>query len=509
MDVSGSDDINNHRPKLKHNINISEIISEARDTEDVELRSAGEGGVVRGNKVILAAASPVLRRCLEYIEDGGVVTITESCHQSLKLTLDYIYHGFVKVEQDDMRSKVQALLSVLQVGKCLPPSPTSLPDDKQSVTKDEDDQIEIKAEPDFDDIEPEEFHFVQSFLKEGQWRNDSLSSLYKFEGDNDYDEDNEEDEDYAEPTTKKTKIKTDEYEEEFLEKKRRKKKKSEVKVKGEALPCDLCGQKFTSQNRLDQHISRRHINGQTDLTCQYCPRTFNKVGDLNHHENTHTKPFKCHICEMSFGRKSNLIGHVRVHNGERPYVCELCGKGFALKSACTTHKKQVHEEESKTWHCDFCEQKFLCEAQLRNHRRTHTKEKPYVCDICGRGFGAKQNMLMHKAVHSDKMEFKCSNCGKDFKWRQQLERHEYECKTGEKRFPCDECNMSFNIKVGLKNHKLSVHSPIKHFKCPYCDGGFSTSSGVTRHLNMNRCSMRKQQQQQLDPAAAPPQPPFL
>jgi KRAB domain-containing zinc finger protein len=104
---------------------------------------------------------------------------------------------------------------------------------------------------------------------------------------------------------------------------------------------------------MDAHVQAEHNNGTgsvaADLRCKFCPKTFTKLAAKRAHEGFHTKPHKCAECDAAFGRRSNLIGHMRRHRGERPFVCDLCGKGFPLASSLQTHKKQSHAVGGKAW----------------------------------------------------------------------------------------------------------------------------------------------------------------
>ena len=120
---------------------------------------------------------------------------------------------------------------------------------------------------------------------------------------------------------------------------------------GSTFACELCDKAaFATSKELAAHAQAEHGDAADNgLRCKFCTKLFGKLAAKRAHERFHTKPHKCAECDASFGRRSNLVGHVRIHRGERPFVCDQCGKGFPLASSLQTHKKQSHAVGSKSW----------------------------------------------------------------------------------------------------------------------------------------------------------------
>ncbi len=47
-------------------------------------------------------------------------------------------------------------------------------------------------------------------------------------------------------------------------------------------------------------------------------------------------------CTYAAFRKYDVITHMRVHSGERPYLCLVCGQSFTTLSNARRHGRHVH-----------------------------------------------------------------------------------------------------------------------------------------------------------------------
>ncbi|CAH1783896.1 unnamed protein product [Owenia fusiformis] len=105
----------------------------------------------------------------------------------------------------------------------------------------------------------------------------------------------------------------------------------------------------------------------------------------------------CDFCGKRFTNSANLKNHIRVHSGERPYSCNICQKTFAQSATLKTHAR-THTGE-KPFSCEFCRRGFSDYSTYSKHVRTHTGDKPYKCDTCPAAFTQSGNLNRHQKIH--------------------------------------------------------------------------------------------------------------
>ncbi|XP_048145328.1 zinc finger protein 236 isoform X2 [Corvus hawaiiensis] len=105
----------------------------------------------------------------------------------------------------------------------------------------------------------------------------------------------------------------------------------------------------------------------------------------------------CSYCPKSFKKPSDLVRHVRIHTGEKPYKCDECGKSFTVKSTLDCHVK-THTGQ-KLFCCHVCSNSFSTKGSLKVHMRLHTGAKPFKCPHCDLRFRTSGRRKTHIQCH--------------------------------------------------------------------------------------------------------------
>lgn len=145
--------------------------------------------------------------------------------------------------------------------------------------------------------------------------------------------------------------------------------------------CDVCSREFTLSANLKRHMLIH--NSVRPFQCHVCFKSFIQKQTLKTHMIVHlpVKPFKCKVCftvisrrshpdtsiqmylclyslslsvfmfffvffskvcGKSFNRMYNLLGHMHLHAGSKPFKCPYCTSKFNLKGNLSRHMKVKH-----------------------------------------------------------------------------------------------------------------------------------------------------------------------
>lgn len=117
----------------------------------------------------------------------------------------------------------------------------------------------------------------------------------------------------------------------------------------------------------------------------------------------------CKFCAKALTSMSHLKDHERTHGKNKPYSCAIvtCQKSFKTKGYLQKHNKRVHRTA----------------AQKETAR-------VYICDFCSKSFDCKSIVATHLKSHRKYLGFDCAYCGRGFALKHHRDRHQnFVCKS--------------------------------------------------------------------------------
>ena len=158
-----------------------------------------------------------------------------------------------------------------------------------------------------------------------------------------------------------------------------------------------------------------------------------KYEDRSHEKiHSHTKSLKCEKCDKTFSGKDHLLSHQIVHNKGRLHRCEMCDKAFPFLFQLTQHTKT----HTRPFNCSVCFLSFTRINHLNRHvEQIHVKpkhEKTFKCSTCDISFTRSDHLKRHftRKIHLDRhvktehvKPYSCTSCDKSYTRADHLKRH--------------------------------------------------------------------------------------
>ena len=199
----------------------------------------------------------------------------------------------------------------------------------------------------------------------------------------------------------------------------------------------------------------------------------------------------CEYCDKTFTQKKTLNAHLTTHR-RQGHLCPICGKQFSYKSSLVSHQ-MIHQKPPKTHTCNQCNAAFTTPRSLRRHYFTHYnyKDKEFICELCGKRFAYSMTLKNHKLSHSEERPHICRICGTSFKRMTHLRTHEQgvhglQDNVLPKKYTCDVCQKSMVKKESLEAH-MKEHTGELNYQCKDCYKKFATNTGLNIHISMGKC----------------------
>lgn len=142
--------------------------------------------------------------------------------------------------------------------------------------------------------------------------------------------------------------------------------------------------------------------------CHVCGHASRRKVDLMKHVNgKHNGPlYTCKVrgCDFTTTWPACLNAHRIVHSDERPFTCDQCDFRAKTEGNVRRHVKMVHDKHTYL-SCRFCPYRAPHPYRIRDHEKTHSKNRVYSCHLPECGFKAqnRSRLMQHKrSFHAQK-----------------------------------------------------------------------------------------------------------
>ncbi|XP_053669166.1 uncharacterized protein LOC128719562 [Anopheles marshallii] len=260
------------------------------------------------------------------------------------------------------------------------------------------------------------------------------------------------------------------------------------------IKCKLCNRTFKRFSNLAQHRKRYHLNRtvtKEDYVCQLCGEVFHTQAKMEWHKETHEKkPKSCPYCREKFIHRNSLTRHIRLSHTDKyaklenkTEPCSICQQPYT-KTSMRRHM-ETHTKERMAYACGICNKRFTTNWNLKQHKWTHANPtmKPFQCTHCPSAFVRESDFVTHVNAHRSIRPYTCNHCGSQFIRKYNWIRHtrEHESDKGHR---CDVCGRQFHRKYYLTEHKR-IHTGERPFACNICGKTSATKTNHNKHVRIH------------------------
>ncbi|XP_052890138.1 zinc finger protein 250-like [Anopheles moucheti] len=260
--------------------------------------------------------------------------------------------------------------------------------------------------------------------------------------------------------------------------------------------CYVCGDRFPSEQELDQHLDDRHASDLMPYWCDICDfdRCFpiRSMRAINKHfalHDVHERMHQCSYCALRFRTERNLQSHVRLYHRGGAHNVKGEQRVLELESVPSTRQNlpatPANRTGKKRFQCCHCGNTYTTGNALKRHENTHTLGVRYACQQCGKVFAKLDCLTQHERIHSQTRPYACDQCPKTFIQLAHLRIHKRARHSGERPHLCGICNRGFRARTALTVHGR-IHTGEKPFRCAICSMQFSDAGTLRKHGAVHR-----------------------
>lgn len=135
--------------------------------------------------------------------------------------------------------------------------------------------------------------------------------------------------------------------------------------------CHVCQYSTPKLSSFRSHLISHSL--AKPFKCEVCAAAFKCLGSYKAHMCKHTgeEPYQCELCPYSTAYKKNYTEHCRTHLNSMPLACTLCAYRCNSSSNLCRHRQEHSANCSKPFKCKVCHLCFGRKHYLNVHMQQH------------------------------------------------------------------------------------------------------------------------------------------